>query len=78
MQRSVRPRTGLALARDGGALPQMALPFRFFVGGPVGTGRQYMSWISVEDWTGIVLKALSSESLFLSFVAIDRFAIKNK
>ena len=52
--RVVLLRTGLVLARDGGALPQLALPFRFFAGGPVGTGRQYMSWISLADWIGLV------------------------
>jgi uncharacterized protein len=52
--RVVLLRTGLVLAREGGALPQLALPFRFFAGGPVGTGRQYMSWISLADWIGLV------------------------
>jgi len=52
--RVVLLRTGLVLAREGGALPQLALPFRFFAGGPVGTGRQYMSWISLADWIGVV------------------------
>jgi uncharacterized protein (TIGR01777 family) len=52
--RVVLLRTGLVLARKGGALPQLALPFRFFAGGPVGTGRQYMSWISLADWIGVV------------------------
>src|SRR5262245_12355027 len=52
--RVVLLRTGLVLARDGGALPQLAVPFRFFAGGPVATGRQYMSWISLTDWIGLV------------------------
>jgi uncharacterized protein (TIGR01777 family) len=52
--RVVLLRSGLILARQGGALPQLALPFRLFAGGPVGSGRQYMSWISLADWVGMV------------------------
>jgi uncharacterized protein (TIGR01777 family) len=52
--RVVLLRTGLVLAREGGALPQLAMPFRLFAGGPVGTGRQYMSWVSLADWIGLV------------------------
>jgi uncharacterized protein len=51
--RVVLLRSGLVLAKDGGALPQLALPFRFFAGGPVGSGRQYMSWVHLEDWVAM-------------------------
>lgn len=47
--RQVVIRSGVVLSRDGGALPRMALPFRFFVGGPVGSGRQYLPWIHLDD-----------------------------
>lgn len=52
--RLVLLRSGMVLDRDGGALPQLALPFRLFAGGPVGSGQQYMSWIALEDWVGLV------------------------
>lgn len=56
--RVVLLRTGVVLAREGGALPQMLTPFKMFVGGPVGSGRQVMSWIHIEDLVGEILFAL--------------------
>lgn len=47
-------RTGLVLAKEGGALPEMLPPFRFLAGGPVGSGHQYWPWIHRNDWVGIV------------------------
>ena len=57
--RVVLVRTAVVLDRKGGALPQMALPFHFFVGGPIGSGRQYLSWIHRDDWTSMVVWALT-------------------
>jgi uncharacterized protein (TIGR01777 family) len=61
--RVVLLRTGIVLDRSQGALPQMALPFRLMVGGPVGSGRQYMPWIHVDDWVAMVTWALTSRAL---------------
>lgn len=47
--RVVLARLGIVLSNRGGALPQMALPFRLGAGGPIGSGRQWMSWVSLED-----------------------------
>jgi uncharacterized protein len=52
--RVVLLRTGIVLERAGGALPEMMRPFKFFVGGPIGSGRQYVSWIHRLDWIEIV------------------------
>jgi len=60
ISRVVRVRTGVVLGRGGGALPPMALPFRLFVGGPVGSGTQYMSWIHIDDWVAMVRWALQT------------------
>ena len=56
--RVVCVRTGIVLARDGGALPKMLPPFRLGVGGPVGSGRQYWSWIHRQDWIDLVRFAI--------------------
>lgn len=63
LTRVVLLRTGVVLAREGGALAQMALPFRFFAGGPIGSGRQYISWIHRDDWVAMVMWLLESSSL---------------
>jgi hypothetical protein len=55
-------RTGLVLEREGGALPEIARPFRMFVGGALGTGRQFMPWIHRDDWVGIVRLLLQSDA----------------
>lgn len=61
--RVVLPRTGVVLGGKGGALDKMTPPFRFFVGGPIGTGRQWMPWIHLADVTGIVRFAIAREGL---------------
>lgn len=56
-------RTGLVLERDGGALAQMLLPFRLFVGGPLGSGRQYWPWVHRRDWIDLVRFAIRTPSV---------------
>jgi hypothetical protein len=55
-------RSGVVLAKDEGALPRMVLPFKFFVGGPILPGTQWVSWIHLRDEVGIILLALEHES----------------
>jgi uncharacterized protein (TIGR01777 family) len=59
--RAVQVRTGIVLDASGGALAAMLTPFRLGVGGPIAGGRQYMSWIHVEDLVGMMLTALDRE-----------------
>jgi len=58
--RVVLLRTGIVLARGGGALAQMLLPFRFFAGGPIGNGQFWQSWIHLADEVGLILWALGN------------------
>jgi uncharacterized protein len=54
-------RTGIVLDRRGGALPKMLPPFQMFVGGPLGSGTQYMPWIHKDDWVQMVSWMLTNE-----------------
>jgi hypothetical protein len=56
-------RTGLVLAREGGALPKMLPPFWFGAGGPVGSGRQYWPWIHRQDWVDLVRWIIDSHAV---------------
>ena len=56
--RTVLLRTGVVLARQGGALKQMLPPFKAFVGGPIGKGKQWFPWIHMADEVGVILWAL--------------------
>lgn len=61
--RVVRVRTGVVISPEGGALGQMLLPFKMGVGGRLGSGRQYFSWIDMDDLVGILHRALFDEGL---------------
>ena len=61
--RLVIVRNGIVLARHGGALKKMLPPFLFFVGGPIADGRQYFSWVALDDWTALVAWALATTSV---------------
>jgi uncharacterized protein (TIGR01777 family) len=52
--RTVLIRTGIVLSPESGAMQQMLLPFKMFVGGPLGNGKQYMSWIHLADMIGAI------------------------
>jgi uncharacterized protein len=54
-------RTGIVLDRAGGALAKMLPPFRMFVGGPLGSGTQYMPWIHKDDWVRLVSWIVSTD-----------------
>lgn len=61
--RTVNLRIGIVLSADGGALAKMLFPFKMGVGGVIGGGDQYMSWVSISDLTRIIVHALNVETL---------------
>ena len=61
--RVVRLRLGVVLSKRGGALKKMLLPFRLGLGGRIGDGRQWMSWVALADVVGAIEFALANETL---------------
>jgi uncharacterized protein (TIGR01777 family) len=61
--RVVIVRLGAVLESDGGALPQMIVPFKFFLGGPIGSGKQWFSWIHRDDVVGIIKYVLDKDTI---------------
>ncbi len=61
--RVVNVRFGIVLSKDGGALAKMLTPFKMGMGGKVGSGTQYMSWVAMDDITGAIYHTLVTDSL---------------
>ena len=76
--RVVQLRIGIVLTPAGGALAQMLPPFKLGVGGILGSGDQYMSWITLDDLIAVVLHALSDETLDGPVNAVTPHAVTNR
>ena len=61
--RVVHLRFGLVLSPKGGALKTMLVPFRMGVGGTIGSGKQYLSWVAIDDVAGIIVHAITNENI---------------
>lgn len=61
--RVVNVRFGIVLSKDGGALAKMLTPFKMGMGGKIGSGTQYMSWVAIDDVTGAIYHTLVTDSL---------------
>ena len=62
INRKIIARMGIVLGTDGGALPKLTLPFKLFVGGPIGQGKQQVSWIHIEDVCQMIMHLIESDS----------------
>lgn len=61
--RTIHPRIGIVLSKGGGALAKLLTPFRLGAGGAIGDGKQYMSWIAIDDIVAGLMFALENESI---------------
>lgn len=71
-------RTGLVLTKAGGGLPQLAKPIKYFAGAPLGTGKQYISWIHIDDLCFMYLKAIEDENMAGIYNAVAPNPVTNK
>ncbi|WP_017345419.1 TIGR01777 family oxidoreductase [Pantoea sp. A4] len=71
-------RTGIVLTPQGGALSKMTLPFRLGIGGPIGSGKQYLSWIHIEDWISAVLWLITHPQLSGPVNLVSPYAVRNE
>lgn len=76
--RTVLLRTGIVLSKDGGALGTMLLPFKLGVGGVVGGGKQWMSWISLDDQIAAINFAIENESIRGAVNAVSPNPVTNE
>lgn len=76
--RAVRLRTGIVLGPGGGALAKMAEPFKFYMGGPLGSGKQWMSWIQLEDLIRLILLLIDNPLAQGPFNATAPNPVQNK
>lgn len=76
--RTVKLRIGIVLSDKGGALNEMAKPVQMFVGSPLGSGKQYLSWIHIDDLCAMFLKATTDENLRGAYNAVCGDWVTNK
>ena len=77
-RRVVKLRTGVVLGRDSIALNKLAMPVKFFVGAPIGTGNQYFNWIHIDDLCAIYIKAIRDVSMTGAYNAVAPHPVTNR
>ena len=76
--RTVHPRIGIVLSPTGGALGKMLFPFKLGLGGIIGSGKQYMSWITLDDLISLFLFAIDRESISGAINAVSPTPVTNR
>lgn len=76
--RIVKIRTGVVLSREGGALKKLADPVKFFVGAPLGSGKQLVNWIHIDDLCRIFIRAIEDPSMQGPYNAVAPQPVTNK
>lgn len=76
--RVAKIRIGVILSKDGGALASMDMPIKFFVGAPLGSGKQWIPWVHIDDIVGVFANAVESENFIGAYNATAPYPVTNK
>ncbi len=76
--RVVTLRIGMVISPSGGALDKISAPIRIYAGSPLGSGKQYVSWIHIDDLSRIILRAISDPSMEGTYNATAPHPVTNK
>jgi hypothetical protein len=76
--RLAKIRIGIVLSSKGGALYEMAKPVKWFIGSPLGSGRQYLSWILIDDLCGLFIKAIEDENMHGAYNGVAPNPVTNR
>lgn len=76
--RVVMLRTGVVLSAEGGALPRLSQTIKFFIGSPIASGKQYMSWLHIDDMCQMYVDALNNESYSGAYNAVADEPVTNE
>jgi uncharacterized protein len=75
--RTVWTRLGIVLSPDGGALKKMVCPVKYYIGSPLGSGRQYMPWVHIEDACRALIMAMENESMHGAYNIVAEQSVTN-
>ncbi|AZQ64340.1 TIGR01777 family protein [Flammeovirga pectinis] len=78
VSRIVKLRIGVVLTEKGGALPKMMLPIKLGIGSPIGTGKQWISWISLEDLSNLFIAAIENTEMEGVYNAVSPNPVTNE
>ncbi|MCS6967724.1 MAG: TIGR01777 family oxidoreductase [Cytophagales bacterium] len=76
--RVVKFRIGIVLSKEGGALPKLLQPIQFYIGAPLGSGKQWMSWIHIDDLCRLFIWAMENPTIKGTYNAVAPFPVTNE
>lgn len=76
--RTIKLRKGMVLSKEGGALDKILMPIKYWVGSPLGTGKQQVSWVHIDDLVGLVRFSLHNDKISGTYNAVSSHPVTNE